>query len=80
MRIAVRLLAGYRSYLPEDHDGQGGFPYEVEEGATVREVLQRLPIPPADRCTFFVNGRHGRRDQTLREGDVLTLFPAVGGG
>ena len=30
--------------------------------------------------TFFVNGRHADRDQVLREGDVLSVFPAVGGG
>ena len=80
MQITIRLLASYRPYLPELHDAQGGFAYEAEPGATVHEVLHSLPIPPTDRSTFFVNGLHGRREQVLRAGDVLTVFPAVGGG
>lgn len=80
MQITIRLLASYRCYLPEGHDEQGGFAVEVQPGTTVRDALQSLPIPAADGCTFFLNGLHGRRDQTLQAGDVLTVFPAAGGG
>ncbi|NLF15434.1 MAG: MoaD/ThiS family protein, partial [Anaerolineaceae bacterium] len=44
------------------------------------QLLHELPIPAGDHYTFFVNGRHADRDQVLREGDVLSVFPAVGGG
>jgi len=80
MQITIRLLASFREYLPTEHDDQGAYTQEIPAGTPVRRVLQALSIPPADRCTFFVNGRHGTRDQILEDGDVLTLFPAVGGG
>ena len=80
MRITVRLLASYRRYLPPDHDDSAGYGREVAGGARVGHVLEELPIPSGDPYTFFVNGRHAEREQVLREGDVLSVFPAVGGG
>lgn len=80
MQITVRLLASYRQYLPENHDNQAGFAYDVAAQARVGDVLDMLPVPADDPHTFFVNGRHAEREQTLEPGDVLSVFPAVGGG
>lgn len=80
MQITIRLLASYRQYLPPWHDAQAGYVHEVAPGATVGAVLASLPIPPNEAFTFFVNGRHAERDQPLQEGDVLSVFPAAGGG
>jgi molybdopterin converting factor small subunit len=80
MQITVRLLASYRQYLPEGHDAQAGYPLKVTTAASVDDVLAVLPIPTGEVCTFFVNGRHAQRDQVLQAGDVLSVFPAVGGG
>jgi molybdopterin converting factor small subunit len=52
----------------------------VARNTPVGDVLDGLPIPPGEVYTFFVNGRHAERDQPLEEGDVLAIFPAVGGG
>ena len=80
MQITVRLLASYRQYLPAGHDDQAGYVHRAAPGTTVGAVLSELPIPLTDVLTFFVNGRHAERDQVLRQGDVLSVFPAVGGG
>lgn len=80
MQITVRLLASYRKYLPSEHDELAGYQVHALPGARVGDVLSKLPIPPDDVLTFFVNGRHAQRDQELQEGDVLSVFPAVGGG
>ena len=80
MQITVRLLASYRQYLPDHHDPRAGYPYQIEDGALVGDLLAALPIPPNDFSTFLVNGRHAERDQVLQEGDVLSVFPAAGGG
>lgn len=80
MEIQIRLLAGYRRYLPEGHDVQAGYSHQVPAGTTVADVLAGLPIPPDDVPTFFVNGRHAERDRVLAEGDVMAVFPAAGGG
>jgi sulfur carrier protein ThiS len=80
MQITIRLLASYRQFLPENHDANAGFPHEVTSAASVEDVLAELPIPPGDAYTFFVNGRHTEQSQILESGDILSVFPAVGGG
>ena len=80
MQITIRLLASFRQFSPAGHDPQAGVPFQVKDGALVSDVLARLPIPPGNTYTFLVNGRHARRDQALQEGDLLTVFPAAGGG
>ena len=80
MQITIRLLASYRRYLPEGHGDGASYRLDVPRGARVDEALAHLPIPDGDAYTFLVNGRHAVRDQALAEGDVLSVFPAVGGG
>ena len=80
MQITIRLLASYRQYLPQGHDAQAGYPLDVPAGSTVGDVLRYLPVPPDEPCTYIVNGRHAERKQVLQAGDVLSVFPAVGGG
>jgi molybdopterin converting factor small subunit len=80
MEITVRLLASYRQFLPEDHDPRAGFAQQIAPGSRVADVLKDLPIPPAEPLTCLVNGRHAERNQSLADGDVLSVFPAAGGG
>ncbi len=80
MQIIIRLLASYRQFLPEGHSALAGFVHQVAPGTRVDDVLAELPIPSAEIYTFFVNGRHAERGLVLQEGDVLSVFPAVGGG
>lgn len=75
--------AGYCQGLPAGSvagDERAGYCHEVPAGSTVGGVLASLPIPQGEVYTFFVNGRHTERDQVLEEGDVVSVFPAVGGG
>ena len=80
MRITVRLLASYRQYLPAHSDELAGYTFETADGARVGDVLAALPVPQDDFFTVLVNGRHATHDQVLHEGDLLSVFPAVGGG
>ena len=80
MQITIRLLAGYRRYLPADHDVRAGYTYQVSSGHRVEDILAKLPIPEQDTYTFLLNGSHAQKDQVLQEGDTLAVFPAVGGG
>ena len=80
MQITVRLLASLRQYSPSSHNPRAEYPLRVEDDALLSDVLAALPIPPGDAYTFLVNGRHAERDQVLHDGDLLSVFPAAGGG
>ncbi len=79
MEIEVKLFATLRDYLP---DGSGRFSCKMEiEGPTrVQDVLLKLRIPEEMPKIILINGIHGKKDQVLKEGDVLSVFPPVAGG
>ncbi len=80
MQVTIHLLVSYRRYLPAAHRGSGKYSEDIAPGTRVRDILGGLAIPPDDPGTCLVNGRHAELDQELQDGDVLTIFPAVGGG
>lgn len=79
MEIEVKLFATLRDYLPK---GSSRFSCKMEiDGPTkVEEILARLKIPEEMPKIILVNGTHAKKDQTLKEGDVLSIFPPVAGG
>ena len=79
MEIEVKLFATLRDYLPK---GSSRFSCKMEiDGHTrVNDILSRLKIPEEIPKILLVNGIHAKKDQTLKEGDVLSIFPPVAGG
>ena len=43
-------------------------------------IVNELAIPVEEVGVILINGRHASLDQTVAEGDTLSLFPLVGGG
>lgn len=78
MKIRIKLLADYQRYLPPGSTSSS-YEAEVPEGSTVQDVVGTLPIP-LEESVVLVNGRTPDPTQPLQEGDVLCLFPAIGGG
>jgi molybdopterin converting factor small subunit len=79
MEIEVKLFATLRDYLPP---GSSRFSCEMEvDGHTrVRDILSRLKVPDEIPKIILINGVHGKEEQILKEGDVLSIFPPVAGG
>ncbi len=79
MRVQIRLFADFQEYLPPGSD-----PYScslnLEEGATVGQVLEKLKIPESLPMIVLVNGLHRKSEDPLQNGDVLSVFPPVAGG
>lgn len=53
---------------------------DVASGITGAEVIQSLDIAAHDVAIFLINGRDGSLATPLVEGDILSIFPPVGGG
>ena len=47
---------------------------------TGAEILSHLQIPEEDVAIFLINGFHSKPDTEVKAGDVLAVFPPVGGG
>lgn len=77
MKIRIKLLAHYHQYLPPGC--RSSYETEVPPDARVEDVLAQLPVP-VEESVVLVNGRTPQPGQRLQEGDVLCLFPAIGGG
>lgn len=79
MEIEVKLFATLRDYLPK---GSSRFSckMEIDDHTRVEEILSRLNIPEDMPKIILINGTHAKKDQELKDGDVLSIFPPVAGG
>lgn len=75
MNISVKCFATLAKYTPQPSDG-----YELPDGATAADLIERLGMQPEDVKIVFVNGTHAKHGQMLQDGDAVGLFPAIGGG
>ena len=44
------------------------------------DVLKHLSICPDDVAIYLINGRHSNLDAPIKDGDIIAIFPPVGGG
>jgi sulfur carrier protein ThiS len=74
MNVTIKLFATFRT---------GRFGEETREycaNTTVGDILKELDLPPDEIGATLINHKHVEEDQTLLDGDTLSIFPLVGGG
>lgn len=72
--IEVRLFATFR-------EGREKIIFmEPDTVATAGDILNALAIEVEDVAILLINGRHRKPEDTVQKGDVVALFPPVGGG
>ena len=79
MEIKVKLFATLRDYLPKGSDGKS-CQMDIDKKTTIEQIITQLKIPEEIPKITLVNGLQASMDQTLKEGDVLSIFPPVAGG
>ncbi|MDR2909065.1 MAG: MoaD/ThiS family protein [Oscillospiraceae bacterium] len=72
--VEVRLFATLR----DGREKAYSLPREV--CGTVGDIIAHLEIPPGDVTIMLVNGRHQKPETAVSDGDLVALFPPVGGG
>jgi len=84
MKITLKLFASLAAHLPAEARFRYRMDLELEEGATVAEVIQRQGLPPGQCAIVLVDGvwvaQDERAARVLREGEVLAIWPPVAGG
>ncbi len=79
MRVTVKLFAT----LVRFKDGtRAGRPFDVElfDGASARDLIDHLKIPPEETHIIFINNIIEDHHSKLNDGDIVGMFPPVGGG
>jgi molybdopterin converting factor small subunit len=74
MEFKVRLFATLRK------DRGREIMVTLYDELTARAIIDELDIEEKDVAILMINGRDGHLDTTLKAGDVISIFPPVGGG
>lgn len=53
---------------------------EIDEHARVQDVLLKCKIPDGIPKLILLNGQPVKKEQKLKEGDVVSIFHLLGGG
>ena len=72
--IEVRFFAALRN-------GRGKIAQvPAEEASSAKDLLRRFEIPSEEVAILLINGFHSKPEDPVKDGDVVSLFPPVGGG
>jgi molybdopterin synthase sulfur carrier subunit len=74
IKVEVRLFATFRQGRDKIQV------MEVEEGTTIADILRVLNIAEDEVAIMLLNGKDGSADRQVKDGDVISLFPPIGGG
>lgn len=74
MEVNVKLFATLRDGRFKEEKAK------LEDNIQIKEVIQKLNIPLDEVRICLINGRDADINQSLKNGDTLSLFPPVGGG
>ena len=72
--IEVRLFATLR-------EGRGKVQMlDAADFSTAGDIIRHLDIPVEDVAILLINGFHKKPENPVKDGDIVALFPPVGGG
>ena len=77
--IELRLFGNLRQYLEGIELGKG-YIMKLDDGSTIRVVINSLGIPADIIKIILVNGRPKKLDNILFDSDRLAIFPPIAGG
>jgi sulfur carrier protein len=72
--IEVRLFAGLRQ------GRQKIYQMEPDSVKNVQDIMDVLEIQRSDVNILLINGFHQKPETEVKDEDIVSLFPAVGGG
>ena len=74
MAVELRLFATFREGREKKQK------IKISENTTILDIIKILNIDENEVAIMLLNGRDGNSDRMLNDGDVISLFPPVGGG
>lgn len=75
MKVKIRHFASLKQEA-----GQGPLTVNLSAGATVADLMSKLGINSNEIGILIVSGKQAIFEQELKENDLVTLIPHIGGG
>lgn len=72
--IEVKVFATFRI------GRQKSYQLDPSQYKTGLDVCNYLNIKPKDVAIFLINGFHGSVEDSLKDGDLISMFPPCAGG
>lgn len=74
MQLTVKLFAYFRDnrFVAEERN--------YREKITVADIIADLGIDEKEVGVTMINSKHCRLDARPKQGDILAIFPVIGGG
>ena len=83
MIVRVKLLSPAGD-MPKGFDPFGEAEMDLAAGTTLADIMGRIDLPKEESYTSLVDGQpilpDDRASHALRDGDEITLLPAIQGG
>jgi sulfur carrier protein ThiS len=83
MKVQFKLFATLSDYLPQSSP-TNSIELEVPPETTIQGLIEQYKLPPKLCHLVLVNGFYvspaDRPSTTLKEGDVLAIWPPIAGG
>ncbi len=74
MMVTVKLFASLRAGRFD------GAVFELPDGAVIGTALAAAGVSEREAAVIFLNARHSLPPTALADGDLVAVFPLVGGG
>ncbi len=81
MQIEMNFFSGLQEYLPEN-SSKNSCRIETSQGNSVEDILHELKIPSQRLSGLLIvaNGTCVKLDYVPKDGDIISVFPAIAGG
>lgn len=79
MKVKVRLFGTLGKQFP-DHHPLNGFEVDIQDNASVGDLLDQLQIPKSKIGLVSVQGRPVKADKILKPDDFVRVFRPIFGG
>ncbi len=79
IQVRLDLSSALRRYLP-GYDPECGATLTLPPGSDVAGLIEALGIPAKEITVIMINRQPVAPEHPLADGDLLGLFPALGGG
>lgn len=84
MNIEVRMFMKYREFLPPN-SSNGKVTISLKEGSTFSDLMALFAVPMDEPKLVVINGISQGvsvkvNQATLKDGDIVAVFPPAGGG